>query len=99
MRCRFSGPVSPSSMNAPAKSFEEELVTPVCIVSLILGLSVAEAPLTDEKHPLQQGKPVLTVLVRDLVDLDSRRDGLRAGAYGILSVVRLLRFDHCFPSK
>ena len=73
-------------MNAPAKSFEEETVTPVWIVSLILSISVAEATFTDAKHSLQQGKPVLTVLVRDLVDTDSEtRNIARAETVRILN--------------
>jgi hypothetical protein len=58
-------------MNAPANSFEEGTVTPVCIVSLILSLSAAEPLFTDAKLFLQQPRPVLTVVVRDLVDMDS----------------------------
>ena len=46
-------------------------MTAVWIVSLMLGISVAEPTFTDAKHSLQQGKPVLTMLVRDLVDADS----------------------------
>lgn len=38
--CRFCGAVSPSSMNEPPDSFEEGTVTPVWMVSLILGLCV-----------------------------------------------------------
>ena len=57
-------------MNGPADSFEEEAVTSIWTLSLILGLSIADAPITDAKHSLRQPKPVLTVLVRDLVGID-----------------------------
>jgi hypothetical protein len=68
--CRFYGLVSPSLMNAPANSFEEGAVTSIWAVGLILGFSVTDAPFTNAKHSLQQPKPVLTLLVRDLVGLD-----------------------------
>jgi len=57
-------------MNAPAKSFEEGTVTSIWIVGLILSLSAAEGPLADAKLSLHQRKPVLTLVVRDLVDTD-----------------------------
>jgi hypothetical protein len=58
-------------MNAPAKSFEEGTVTQVWIVSLIVGLSATEGPVTDAKLSLPERKPVLTLVVRDLVDTNS----------------------------
>ena len=45
-------------------------MTSIWTLSLILGLSLADAPITDAKHSLPQPKPVLTVLVRDLVGID-----------------------------
>jgi hypothetical protein len=45
-------------------------VTSIWMVSLILGASVAEARFIDATHSLQQAKPVLTVVVRDLTDTD-----------------------------
>jgi hypothetical protein len=73
-------------MNAPAKSFEEGTMAPVWIVSLILGLSATEGPVTDARLSLQERKPVLTLVVRDLVDTDSEtRKIARAEAIRILN--------------
>src|SRR5215813_485993 len=68
--CRFSPLVSPFSMNAAANSFEEGTVTSLCTVSLILACSMTDATFADAKHSLQQQKPVLTLVVRDLVGID-----------------------------
>jgi hypothetical protein len=73
-------------MNAPANSIEEGTVTPLWTHSLILGVFVAKAPLTDATLLLEPPKRVLTVLVRDLTGTDSAiRNIARAEAIRILN--------------
>jgi hypothetical protein len=70
-------------MNASADSFEEEPVTPILALYLVLGFPVA--PITDAKYAVKQAKPVLTMLVRDLVGIDSTiRNVARTQAVRIL---------------
>lgn len=57
-------------MNAAANSFEGGTVTSLCTVSLILACSITDATFADAKHSLQQPKPVLTLVVRDLAGID-----------------------------
>ena len=45
-------------------------MTSLCTVSLILACSITDATFADAKHSLQQPKPVLTLLVRDLAGID-----------------------------
>jgi hypothetical protein len=73
-------------MNAPADSFEEEPVTPIWTLYLVLGFSVADVSITDAKYPAKQARPVLTMLVRDLVGIDPAiRDIARSHAIEILN--------------
>src|SRR5205823_5724556 len=81
----FCGLDSPSSMNAPAGAFEEDTLIPIWTLSLILGFSGTDALFTDAKQVVRETKPVLTVLVRELVDIDPMtRNIARAEAIRIL---------------
>jgi hypothetical protein len=72
-------------MNAPADSFEEEPVTPIWNLCLVLGFTVTNTPITDVKYSGQQARPVSTVLVLDRVGIDPTiRDIARAQAIRIL---------------
>ena len=73
-------------MNAPADSFEEEPVTPIWTLCLFLGFSMTDILRTDAKYAAKPAKPVLTLLVRDLVGIDPTiRNVARAQAIGILN--------------
>jgi hypothetical protein len=73
-------------MNAPADSFEEEPVTPIWTLCLFLGFSATDVSRTDAKYAAKPAKPVLTLLVRDLVGIDPTiRNIARAQAIEILN--------------
>src|SRR5215471_14187595 len=65
-------------------------------VGLILGLSITDATFTNSKHLLPQPKPVLIVLVRDLVGTDpATRNIARTEAIRILDKAGIeLRWIH-----
>jgi hypothetical protein len=72
-------------MNAAADSFEEGTVTPFWTLYPVLGFSIARASITDAKFAGKPEKPVLTVLVRDVVGIDPTiRNVARAQAVRIL---------------
>lgn len=61
-------------------------MTPIWTLCLVLGFSVAHASITDTKYAAKPAKPVLTVLVRDMVGMDPAiRNIAKTQAIGILN--------------
>ena len=60
-------------------------MTPILTLYLFLGFSGAHVSITDAKYPEKQAKPILTVIVRDVVGIDPTiRNIARAQAVRIL---------------